>query len=126
MVFMRVAGIEVKDEKESDKEAKEVAQYGQDEDDIVGKEENEKEETKPKREMSTSSSLAGDGEKPKHEDFSDASMADAKSSDGVSHHDSEAELKSAEADEQSDGLGGAKADSGDSNGSESSDGSESS
>ena len=101
---MRVAGIKVKDEEESDEEAKEVAHYGEDEDDIAGKEENEKEEIKFKREMSTSSSRVGD----------------EKSSNAGSYHESEAELESAEADEQSDGLDGAKSDSGDSNGSESS------
>ena len=122
---MRVAGIEVKDEEESDEEAKEVAHYVKDEDDIVGKEENEKEEIKFKREMSTSSSRAGDEEQPKQEDSSDVSMADAKSSNADSFCESEAKLKSAEADEQSHGLDGVKADSNDYNGSESSDGSES-
>lgn len=113
-MFRRVAGIKVKDEEESDEDAKEVAHYGEDEDDIVGKEENEKEEIKFKREMSTSSSRVGD------EDSPDVSMADEKSSNADSYRESEAELESAEADEQSDGLDGAKADSGDSNGSESS------
>ena len=125
-MFKRVAGIEVKDEEESDEEAKEVALYGIDEDDIVGKEENEKEEIKFKREMSTSSSRAGDEEQSKHEDSSDVSMADPKSSNGDSSRELEAKLKSAEADERSDGLDGATTDSGDFHESESSDGSESS
>ncbi|CAF9943183.1 MAG: hypothetical protein ALECFALPRED_010769, partial [Alectoria fallacina] len=122
-VFMKVAGIEVKSEEECDGEDKEVARHDDNEDGgrVVKKEE---EDSKVKGETSPSLSQIGGQEQPNREEPSDVPMADADSD-----QESGRKLKSAEAQERSDGLVGAKgdsdSDSGDSDGSESSAGFES-
>lgn len=120
---MKVAGIEVKSEEECDGEDKEVARHDDNEDGgrVVKKEE---EDSKVKGETSPSLSQIGGQEQPNREEPSDVPMADADSD-----QESGRKLKSAEAQERSDGLVGAKgdsdSDSGDSDGSESSAGFES-
>lgn len=115
---MKVAGIEVKGEEECDEEDKEVARHDDDEDGgrVVEKKE-EEEDSKVKGETSPSLSQVGDQEQPNREEPSDVPMADADSD-----QESGRKLKSAEAQERSDGLVGAKEDS-DSGGSDGSEGS---
>ena len=118
-MFGEIAGLELKDE-EDDEEAREVAHSSDDEDrgSAVGKKE---EDDDPKNESEASPfGQVGNQGQPHREASPDELTAD-KNSDG----ESEPELKSTEAQKRSYDAVGAKVDSGDSDGSESSASSES-
>ena len=119
-IFMEIVGLEVKDE-DDEEEDKNSAHSSEDEDGgrVVGKKE-EDEDTKVKTETSPSPSQVGD-----QEDSPNSPMTYTESSNLDSDPELEPKLKSAEAQERLDGLVHAKVDSGDSDGSESSDGFES-